>query len=188
MDGFVSPGVCDWIIERARTRLERARIYDTADGHARVSATRTNTETDFNIVESDVVLLLVRARIAAATGLPTTVMELTKVLHYDVGEQFELHYDYIDPALPGLAEEVAARGQRLATFLIYLNDDFEGGETEFPRVGLKHRGPAGSALYFANVDPRNQPDPLTLHAGLAPSRGEKWLLSQWIRDRSPGAR
>ena len=45
-----------------------------------------------------------------------------------------------------------------------------------------HRGGRGDALVFFNLDEAGQPDPRTLHAGLAPTRGEKWLLSQWIRD------
>jgi len=188
MDGFLSSEVCGWLIERARGQLARARIYSTDGNGAAVANTRTNSETDFNIVQSDLVLVLVRARIAAATGLPPAVMELTKVLHYSVGERFDLHYDYIDPAVPGFAAELAARGQRLATFLVYLNDAYEGGQTHFPRVGLSHRGAAGSALFFANVDTSGRPDPSTLHAGLAPTHGEKWLLSQWIRDRSPAGR
>jgi hypothetical protein len=185
VDGFMSKAACDWVIERARGRLARARIYSSSGGGPAVNPSRTNTETDFNIIQSDLVLLLLRARIAEATGLPTAVMELTKVLHYSVGERFDLHFDFIDPSAPDLGPELAARGQRLATFLVYLNDDYEGGETEFPRVGLRHRGRMGSALYFANVTTRGEPDLLTLHAGLAPARGEKWLLSQWIRDRSP---
>lgn len=188
MDGFVSVAVCRWMIEKARGQLARARIYSTDGSGAAVATSRTNSETDFNIVQSDLVLVLMRARIAAATGLPPAVMELTKVLHYSVGQQFDLHYDYIDPAVPGFAGELAARGQRLATFLVYLNEDYEGGETHFPRVGLSHRGRTGSALFFANVDPGGRPDPSTLHAGLAPTRGEKWLLSQWIRDRTPAGR
>ena len=115
-------------------------------------------------------------------------MELTKVLHYSVGERFDLHFDFIDPAVPDFANELAARGQRLATFLVYLNDDYEGGETEFPLVALRHRGLVGSALYFANVDSSGEPDRLTIHAGLAPTSGEKWLLSQWIRSRTPAGR
>ena len=188
MDGFLSPAVCRWLIDRARGQLARARIYATDGSGAAVAMSRTNTETDFNVVQSDLVLVLVRARIAAATGLPPAVMELTKVLHYSVGERFDLHFDYIDPAVPGFAAELAARGQRLATFLVYLNDDYEGGQTHFPRVGLSHRGAAGSALFFANVDTGGRPDPSTLHAGLAPTSGEKWLLSQWIRDRTPSGR
>ena len=41
---------------------------------------------------------------------------------------------------------------------------------------------------FANVDLNGAPDRLTLHTGCSPTRGEKWLLSQWIRDRTPAAR
>lgn len=42
----------------------------------------------------------------------------------------------------------------------------------------------GEALVFDNVRPDGSGDVTTLHAGLAPSKGEKWLLSQWIRDRA----
>jgi prolyl 4-hydroxylase len=186
IDRFLSRTVCRWLIERARGRMTRARIYSPKGGGPTIASSRTNTEADFNIVQADVVLTLVRARIAAATGLPPAVMELTKVLHYSIGERFSSHFDFIDPTVPDFADELAVRGQRLATFLTYLNDDYEGGETEFSRVGLRHRGTTGSALYFANVDVRGEPDTLTLHAGLAPTSGEKWLLSQWLRDRAPG--
>jgi hypothetical protein len=184
IDEFVSCAICNWLVEKARGRLARARIYSPSGGGPALDNSRTNSETDFNIIQADLVLILVRARIAAATGLPPAAMELTKILHYSVGEQFGLHFDYIDPAVSDFADELAIRGQRLATFLIYLNDDYAGGQTAFPRVGLRHRGAKGSALYFANVDASGKPDPSTLHAGLAPSRGEKWILSQWIRDRS----
>ena len=49
---------------------------------------------------------------------------------------------------------------------------------------LKARARKGGAVYFANVDPEGRADPMTLHAGLPPTRGEKWLFSQWIHDRA----
>ena len=70
---------------------------------------------------------------------------------------------------------------------MYLNDDYEGGETEFPAIGLRYRGRRGDALLFANVDIVGNPDRRSIHAGLPPTRGEKWLLSQWIRNRTPAA-
>ncbi len=188
IDGFVTREVCGWLIRRAEGVLRRARTYEPDTGAPVVNAARTNSEADFNIVESDLVLILLRARIAAVTGLPPAVFELTKVLHYKPGEYFSPHHDFIDPATPGLAAEVAARGQRLVTFLIYLNDEYAGGETDFPSLGLRHRGAAGDALYFANVDERGQPEQKSLHAGLAPAAGEKWLVSQWIRNRVPEGR
>jgi hypothetical protein len=49
----------------------------------------------------------------------------------------------------------------------------------------RYRGRKGDAIFFWNVDPSGAPDKRTYHAGLAPTRGEKWLLSQWIRERAP---
>ena len=93
------------------------------------------------------------------------------------------HFDYLDPNEPAYAAELAARGQRTHTFLVYLNDDFTGGETSFPRLGLAHTGKPGDALVFANVDASGAPDEKTMHAGLPPTSGEKWVFSQWIREK-----
>lgn len=78
---------------------------------------------------------------------------------------------------------MAGHGQRILTFLLYLNDDFEGGETEFPLAGIRHKGKKGDALFFWNVHPDGRLDRQTLHAGLPPGIGEKWLLSQWVRNK-----
>jgi hypothetical protein len=61
----------------------------------------------------------------------------------------------------------------------------EGGETDFPRLGIRHRGRKGDGLMFRNVDAEGRGDYRTLHAGLPPTQGEKWLVSLWIRDRPP---
>jgi prolyl 4-hydroxylase len=106
------------------------------------------------------------------------------VLHYEPGEEFLPHFDFLDVSQPGPAKDVAGRGQRVLTFLIALNDDYDGGETEFPEIGKRWKGRKGSGLFFWNVEPDGTPDRLTRHAGLPPTRGEKWLLSQWIRGRA----
>jgi hypothetical protein len=180
-DAFLAPDVCDWIIERARPGIARARVFDRATGKGEIAQARSNSAFEFDFLSIDLVVLLTRARIAAATGYAARVLENTGVLHYSVGQEFFRHFDFLDPALPGLATEIAAKGQRIATFLVYLNDAFEGAETEFPLLGRRHRCPKGGALFFMNVDASGAPDRRTLHAGLAPTSGEKWLLSQWIR-------
>lgn len=182
MEAFAPAAACDWMMGRAQGRLHPAQTYSET-GEARLEAGRTNTETDFNITETDLVMLMLRARIAAAVGLPTAVMELTKVLHYAPGERFNRHFDYLDPAVPGHQAEIGRRGQRIVTFLLYLNEDYEGGETDFPLAGVRYRGARGDGFFFANVDPAGAPDRATLHQGLPPVAGEKWLLSQWIRNR-----
>ena len=54
---------------------------------------------------------------------------------------------------------------------------------EFPQLGKRFKGRRGNALFFWNVEPDGTPDKRTVHAGLPPTRGEKWMLSQWIRER-----
>jgi len=182
-ENFAPPAICDWLIERSRSRLQRATIADPKSGFGTYANARTNSSAEFALADSDVIVHLVRARIAALTGPPVEAMEGASVLHYDVGEEFFRHYDFLDVKQPGYEKQVAEYGQRVLTFLLYLNDDYEGGETEFPALGWRHKGRKGGALFFWNVDPKGAPDFATLHAGLAPTRGEKWLLSQWVRGR-----
>ncbi|HEX8233759.1 MAG TPA: 2OG-Fe(II) oxygenase [Caulobacteraceae bacterium] len=184
-DGFLPGAACEWLVERARGSLSPAQVYGMQEAGPTQVRDRTNSAMEFGLLSADLVLLLVQARISALTGLPTQAFEPTQVLHYAPGQEFRSHVDFLQGDKPGMAEEVACKGQRIATFIIYLNDDFEGGETEFQRVGIRFKGKAGDGLFWANVDAAGQPDRMTLHAGLPPLSGEKWLLSQWIRDRAP---
>ncbi len=178
--GFLPKRACVWLIGLARGRVKPALVYNPDGSPAVEAGARSNSFIELGLLNCDVVVLLIRQRIAATIGVPVGALENSQILHYAVGQQFTRHFDYLDPALP----EVAERGQRIVTFLIYLNDGFEGGETDFPRLGLRHKGAAGDALYFGNLDAAGAPDPRTLHAGLPPTRGEKWLFSQWVRNRA----
>lgn len=185
IEGFLPPAACDWMIARAEALVEPALVYDHATGSGRQESVRTNTAARFELDRMDVVLALVRERIARTAGLPVPGLEWAQVLHYEVGQTFDWHVDWLDPAIPGYAADLAARGQRIATFLIFLNDDFEGGETAFEAGGLRHRGRKGDALMWANTLPNGSIDPRTRHAGLPPTKGQKWVLSQWLRGRAP---
>jgi prolyl 4-hydroxylase len=183
VERFASPEVCDWLIARTRGKLAPAKVYDPATGGPRSETVRTNSEYHFRRDESDLVLLSVRARMAKAVELPVAAMEATAILHYTPGQEFLPHFDFLDTSSPGHAREVAEGGQRVLTFLLCLNDEYDGGQTEFSALGKRWKGRKGSALFFWNVQPDGVPDRRTVHAGLPPTRGEKWLLSQWMRAR-----
>ena len=112
-------------------------------------------------------------------------MEASTVLHYAVGQTIGHHYDFVDPAHPGYAEEVRTRGHRVVTFLIYLNAGYEGGETIFPRIGVRHVGQRGEGLLFVNTLPDGQANLRTLHSGEPPTRGGSGCLA--VRSRPAGA-
>jgi prolyl 4-hydroxylase len=181
---FLSAAVCDWLIDRARGRLERARVYDAFEHKDFVDESRTNSSAIFQIVDADLIHLLVQARMAAACSVPVSHMEAPTVLHYAVGETIGNHYDFVDPAHPNYAEEIRRFGNRKITFLIYLNEGYEGGETAFPKLELSHAGRRGEGLFFVNTLDDGHANLQMLHNGRPPTRGEKWVFSQFIRNRS----
>jgi hypothetical protein len=180
---FLNRRVCEWMIERARGKLTRALVYDVVSQSDVADGSRTNSYAVFNNMEADLVHLMVQARISRACGQPVGHMEASTVLHYAVGESIRNHYDFVDPGKPEYAEEVRRSGQRVLTFLIYLNADYQGGETVFPKLGVSLRGQEGEGMYFVNALENRQADLRTLHSGRPPTAGEKWVFSQFIRDR-----
>ena len=185
VQGLLSAELCDALIARARPLLASAPVYNETQGGNTIAEARRHSAAMFRVTDMDLVTEAVCNRVSALAGMPAVNAESLQVLHYRVGEYFAPHVDGWDLTFEGHAATLKTLGQRVFTVLVYLNDDLEGGETEFLRLGLRHRGRKGDALMFRNVDAAGQTDPRTLHAGRPPSQGEKWLLSLWIRDRAP---
>lgn len=177
-EAFAPPEVCAWLIDQGRGKFQPSRMYDGR--RANFTAERTCSDFVFDLVQAGVVLVLVRARASALMKLPVPFMEPTQIFHYALGEEIKAHFDHV--RLQG-----ADAGERIATLLLYLNDDYDGGHLEFPKVGFKYRGRTGDAVFFASVDLAGKPDPTSLHGAHPVTRGEKWILSQWVQDRPFGA-
>jgi prolyl 4-hydroxylase len=180
---LLSAAVCSWMIEKARGRLTRALVYEALSKRTTVSETRSNTAATFGLLETDLVCVLAQTRMAACAGVPFRNLEPLSVLHYAEGEEITEHFDFVDPEVPDYDRQTAVQGQRVVTFLAYLNDDYGGGETEFSRSRLRHKGRRGDGLYFVNARADGSADTRTLHAGRPPTNGEKWIVSQFMRNR-----
>jgi len=163
--------------------LGRALIYDAAVGKDLADHMRTNSAAGFDLMRADLVQIAVQTRISAAAGIPVEYLEGPTILHYAVGEQITNHYDFVNPRMPNYQTEIETRGQRIATLLVYLNDDYEGGETDFPELGLRYHGAKRGGLLFTNALSNGEPDLRMVHAGLPPKDNEKWIMSQFIRNR-----
>ena len=175
--------MCQWWINAASGQLKAARVHNPDQGGRTQDGIRTNSGTGFGLLQTDVVMQLCLARIAVATGRPRKWQEAPNVLHYAVGEEYGLHYDFLDPENPHFAGDLAKHGQRRTTALIYLNQNFMEGQTWFDAIQKHARTPTGGMIAFDNVLGDGSPDKRSLHAGLPVTLGEKWLLSVWIRDR-----
>jgi len=182
--GLARPEICEFFISLTPGRMEPARVYDPVQRTDIVMAHRNNTLANFDLRRVELAHVLLQSRMSAACGIAERHMEAPAVLHYSPGEQIADHFDFVDPkSVPDYAAEIARNGQRIITFLLYLNDDYDGGETAFPKLGFSHRGRTGDGIYFINALPDMQPDVRTLHAGCPTTRGEKWIITQFIRSR-----
>lgn len=179
VENFVPPDHCDWIVHGVQKRLTPSTSYDRADGRSVANHYTASPELDF-------VVTSVVHRIHALTGVAVNGREGTSVLRYRPGEVFEPHYDFLDPAEPARAAQIAESGQRLITFLVSLSDDFEGGETDFPMAGYRYKGRKGDAVFFYNITEDGALDYKALHAGARVTRGEKWALVR-VCTKIPGA-
>lgn len=181
--GFIEPEWCLHLRALAQPLLEPAKVYDFRARQLRLDPMRTNRNAALSIIDTDLVVQLIRARAARAAAVPQDHLEPPEVLNYGQGEQYRLHVDFFHPSVPHFAEIIRERGQRTRTLLIYLNEDYTGGETEFPQLGIKFRGRRGEALLFENVNAAGDGDMLTAHAGTPVTSGHKWLFSQWMRNQ-----
>lgn len=183
LPSFIPAPLCDYLIERALPLIKPALVYDETTGKGRQDQGRTNQAGYFKSHDGNLVTALIQRRISQASGVPLSAFEPLQVLSYEPGQVFDWHVDYLDPTAPAFQPDLARRGQRIATCLVYLNQDYTGGETGFQFNDIRHRGQTGDALMWSNILPDGRPDLATIHAGLPPSSGRKWVLSQWIRDR-----
>jgi len=88
-----------------------------------------------------------------------------QLLKYSGGQHYKPHSDGGTSFVP-----------RQVTALCYLNDDYEGGELEFPYFGIKLKPQKGMLVMF----PSNF---AYAHAALPVTEGVKYSLVTWMRDR-----
>lgn len=182
--GLATPAMCRWLIHRGEPKLAPAMVGDYATGQWVKDPIRTGLAAGFGLADTDVVLVLTQKRLELASGLKVLQQEAPHVLSYEPGQEYKAHFDFLLPGEAAFAHILETMGQRVATCLTWVNDDYEGGETAFLKIDWKHRGKPGDSMLFLNVRTSDRkPDPMTLHAGTPVVSGRKWLLSQWVRDR-----
>ncbi|MDG2175080.1 MAG: 2OG-Fe(II) oxygenase [Gammaproteobacteria bacterium] len=180
--GMLPPPVCHWLIRLSKKRLKPALVYDAENQRNYQSETRTNSIAEFNLVENELLHFLIQQKMSAACGIPMVQMEGTAILNYQPGEEISAHYDFVNPELSNYEQEIRDKGQRIITFLIYLNEEYEGGETLFTTLDISYKGKTGDGIYFVNALSDGSSDVRTQHSGRPTTSGEKWIISQFIRN------
>ncbi|MFT4416123.1 2OG-Fe(II) oxygenase [Fredinandcohnia humi] len=176
MDNFLSYEECDELIELSKDRLKPSTVIDHKTGEEKAATGRTSKGMSFIIGENQFIKKI-ENRIAELTEFPQENGEGLQVLNYGIGEEYKSHFDYF----PSNKVDPAKGGQRVGTFLIYLNEVESGGETVFPKAGVSIVPKKGSAVYFQYGNSKGQVDRMSLHSSIPVAEGEKWVATKWIR-------
>ena len=181
IEGLLSAEECRYVIAMGSPYLNRARVADPETGQWIRHPGRTSYDAFFVAQMEDFQLRLLQLRMAAAIGMDFTCAEPMVLLHYRPGQEYWPHRDYLPPET--LAANQPEAGQRAATLCCYLNDVESGGGTSFLRAPLVIEPRTGRAVAFRNIDDTGRPDMDSHHAGLPVEKGEKWLVTLWLRER-----
>ncbi len=172
----VPRAVCAHVIAHAAPRLGPALVYNPAGAGMMRDPLRSSATASLSPVDLDLAILAVNRTMSACAGLPDEQGEFLSVMRYRPGEQYRPHFDTVPPG-----PDFDRNGQRVKTALLYLNEDYGGGETAFLTPDIKVKGATGDIIVFSNVTADGQRDGASRHAGVAVTAGEKWLASKWFR-------
>ena len=171
---LLTPAECDFLVAEASPWLQPSLVIDPRTGAQLRNPIRTSDSMSFAYFQEVPAVHVLNRRIAAATGTDVRQGEALQVLRYRPGQEYRPHMDAV----------AGEPNQRILTALVYLNEDYEGGETAFLRTGLSFKGRKGDALVFRNALPDGRADEMAQHAGLPVTAGEKLIASRWIRART----
>ena len=157
---FFTDEECDLSIELAESRGFEDAPINTAFGPQIHKDVRNNTrliidDTDLAGKLWERIVDYIPQRLGSWTACG--VNERFRFYRYDVGQQFNWHYD-------GYYERENGERSHL-TFMVYLNSGFEGGETTIERLDIKPE--KGLALFFIHQ---------IRHKGQPVSNGRKYVL------------
>ena len=111
-------------------------------------------------------------------------MELVHIVKYGIGGEYKAHHDFFHITEDYAAEHIAHGGNRIKSALIYLNDDFEGGATFFPELGVLVQPELGKLVIWDNMTPDGKLDYTSIHAGLPVHSGVKYIAVVFIRENN----
>jgi prolyl 4-hydroxylase len=101
---------------------------------------------------------------------------------YSVGGYVMPHHDYFGgEANEQLASSPLLRNQRTWSFMVYLNEDMQGGETRFIEIDYLVKPKKGMALLWNNLHKDGSPNKATLHCSDLVKSGYKFIVNKWFR-------
>lgn len=176
--GLLNDNEIETILRKARNNLTNSEILSGLNNKIRNSKQTWIKKNDPDIRE-------IIQKIITKYNLKYETLEDLQVVRYENGEYYRQHHDSCCDNNAECDKFITRAGNRVKTILIYLNDNYIGGETEFVNLGKKFKGKKGDALIFDPLDKsRSCCHEKALHEGKDVISGTKWIANIWVRERN----
>lgn len=175
IDNILTLEECNELINQAEKKLVTANV---------LGENRKGYRTAHNcwLFENTDLIIKIKNIIKLETNLEIDNQEKIHIVKYDVGGEYKEHHDFFHPNTDYYDNVIKIAGQRIYSCLFYLNDDFNGGETDFPIKKIKVTPKVGRLLIWKNVKDDSSLDYDSLHSGLPIISGTKWIAIIWVRE------
>lgn len=176
IDNFVTEEEAKYVIELAREKFIPSVLF----GNYRMDNIRNSKSIWLPTHDKTISSIIQRA--CTKVGFPFKNAEGLQVVKYDPNGYFKPHYDTTHEIEKQSHDFFSHGGHRLATIIVYLNDEFEGGNTHFVNL-QKHIKPKkyGGILFYSLDKKGNKCHPNSLHEGTKVLSGNKYIANIWIR-------
>ncbi|MCG7562047.1 PqqD family peptide modification chaperone [Pseudoalteromonas sp. McH1-42] len=125
----------------------------------------------------------IKNKISALMGIDSAYLESLQIQRYGTGQEYKVHCDFFHESSPSYQKCIDSVGQRTWTCVVYLNDDFSGGNTHFTQLDITVTPRTGMALCWNNLSPLGKPNEYTYHCGQPVESGFKYIISAWFREK-----
>ena len=173
---FITEDEAKYILKTAEYNYEDSIVVGSNSKGIRKSQT-------YWLNKSDPIALNIIQKVCNIDGHSVEQAEDIQVVKYEPTGYYNEHHDSCCDDNDA-CKEFVKDGNRIVTMVIYLNDDFEGGATRFPKIDKNFKPKKYSGILFYPMNKNGDKcHENSLHAGMPITKGEKYIANVWIREK-----
>lgn len=173
-----------YTINNVLSTEEIQMILNKAKGKFKESKTVNASKPNYSIrkskqtfLEEDNETLSLKNKVARLVGTEGRNCEKIQVVMYNPGDHYSIHQDTCCFESCRGSSDV---DRRTKTVIVYLNDNFVGGETCFPNIDVCVKPEIGKALVFETYDAIGRCTRSAAHTGRPVKDGIKYICTFWF--------
>lgn len=177
IENFITSQESKYLINMIDRFAQRSMVV--GQGNKMIDYSSQRTSSTSNLISDDPTVESIQLRIARYLGIQVSKGESLQGQRYEQGQFFKSHVDYFSKS--DYDKNCLSSGNRTFTFMIYLNDNFNGGTTNFKHLNMEIVPKAYKGVVWNNLQ-HGIPNEYMHHSGEEVTNGVKYIITSWWRE------